>query len=957
MFANFLSEIGVKSELELKGIEVSALTPLGLQIITPQLLPAQTVGRLLYALFNKLCYLFDYLDYQIKVQEKTSTIGKEILQEYLILIFSTPFLWKDKNDLVFFWKDENVMKDFDYQNNTIYLLFADREKLTVWSSHFLALKEILKKLGWADIRFTIQQKKNGNSLSPITVKSKNLSPLAPKPNNNRYIFSLPEEWKKRKLFELGVHTKFSTLDGVSSPADYVKNAKEKNYAALAITDHYNVQSFPEFSQNQTSELQIIYGCELEMLENDLPPYLFNHNSKLNRELCLKKITDLTYCVFDLETTGFFSEYNEIIELGYVIWKNGEIQQGKEYLIRPEREIAPEVLANWYTDIDPQELKKSPKIGEILPHLEKDWENCILVAHNARKFDYGFLNKAWKRYFGKDLPYPVIDTLPLSWILLPERKSYSLERLSRLSTKDKIKQSHRALDDSKLLVELLGKLIDSLQEKKIEQWGEIKKLINPNYFPNRGSKIKVLARNQTGLRNLYRLITLSHTKRLFRKPCVFRSDVEECREGLLVGTAGGQEGEIFWLFSSFCSFEQRKKKMRFYDYIEVNSPQTFRYLWQNGQIREEQLKNMTKQIIRLAAQLNIPFVASHNVHYCQSKEKILKEIIVANEGMGGSRHYLFNQATLEGKEDRFADLPTQHLLTVEEMLNNWTFLSDKELIEKILFQYPQQIADQIGQVIIHQPPLNYSATSNVKNEEKDLIAAYTQRANELFGSEWPDFVQERIAREWKIIHGRYVFIYWLAYKVVQKTHADGYLVGSRGSIGSSFIAYLCGITDLNPLPFYKFCYSCRYTELYQSPSRIYSCYDYRGEEKCPRCVNLLTMEGHNLPFETFFGWEGEKSPDIDLNFSGEYQKNAHNYVRQLLGEDSVYRIGTINTLSQQTAEIFWKEHLKLRSQLNPNFSEEKWNAEWANKRRIQNLQQQLIRLRQEKIQLEKSLKLN
>ncbi|CAG8797752.1 10193_t:CDS:2, partial [Racocetra fulgida] len=195
--------------------------------------------------------------------------------------------------------------------------------------------------------------------------------------------------------------------------------------------------------------------------------------------------------------------------------------------------------------------------------------------------------------------------------------------------------------------------------------------------------------------------------------------------------------------------------------------------------------------------------------------------------------------------------------------------------------------------IKQPPLNYSATENVRGEENDLITAYTQRANELFGEIWPEF-----------------------------THADGYLVGSRGSIGSSFIAYLCGITDLNPLPFYKFCPACRYTELYQAPDRIFSCYDYQKQENCPHCTNLLTMEGHNLPFETFFGWEGEKSPDIDLNFSGDYQKSAHNYVRQLLGEDTVYRIGTINTLSQQTAEIFFQEHLQLRKKFNPNFSEEK-----------------------------------
>ncbi|CAJ0824608.1 6720_t:CDS:2 [Entrophospora sp. SA101] len=360
-------------------------------------------------------------------------------------------------------------------------------------------------------------------------------------------------------------------------------------------------------------------------------------------------------------------------------------------------------------------------------------------------------------------------------------SISLEKLSHVPGRGKIVQTHRALDDR-----------------------EVKGLIKEGFFPNRGYKVKVLAASQEGLHNLYRLITLSHTERLFKKPSVFRSDLVKYRQGLLIGAAGGREGETFSLFSSF-NFEKRKQeKLRFYDYIEVNSPATFRYLWLNGQIGEAELKNMTKKIIVAAEELKIPAVASHHVYYCENKERLLKEIIVANEGMNGSRHYLYNQATLSDKED------------------------------------PNKV---VG-VSVKQPPLNYSATKSSGT-----------------------------------------------YKVVQKTHQDGSLVGSRGSIGSSFIAYLCGITDLNPLPFYKFCQKCRYVERYETQDRVYSGYDYREKEKCPTCSSLLTME------------EGEKTPDIDLNFSGEYQKIAHNYVRQLLGEDSVYRIGTINTLSQQTAEIF------------------------------------------------------
>ena len=265
-------------------------------------------------------------------------------------------------------------------------------------------------------------------------------------------------------------------------------------------------------------------------------------------------------------------------------------------------------------------------------------------------------------------------------------------------------------------------------------------------------------NQVGLHNLYRLVTLSHTKRLFKKPCIFRSDLTKFRSGLLIGAAGGREGELFSLFSSFNSEAKKKEKMGFYDYIEIDSPTNFRYLWLNGQIREIELKEMLKKIIHRAEGLNILVIASHNVHYCQKKEKILKEIIVANEGMNGVRHPLYDKATLDGKEDRFACLPAQHLLNLEEIIENWIFLNNKELIDKLIFRFPQKIVEKVGEVKIQQPPLNYSATESVKREENDLIDAYTQQANQLFGQQWPNFVRERIEKEWQIIKGRYVFIY-------------------------------------------------------------------------------------------------------------------------------------------------------------------------------------------------------
>lgn len=953
MSSEFLKQLELEKNNEFKEILFNFPTFNRLEIITTYSLKARTINELLYLIFNKFNYLFDFLDYQVMIKEPTS-IDKNELEEYFLFIFSTPFLWNDKKDLVFFCSQRKSLENFDLRRDIVYLRPSESAGLDEWKQKLISLRKILGKLGLPNIRFAWQQEKkekdvvnNGNKKEVLSKKNTiNLASGSLASAGRKLL----QEWKDRKIFELGIHTKFSTLDGISSPTDYVNNARQKNYAALAVTDHYNVQAFPEFSDHQKKDLKIIYGCEMEMLEDELPPYIFNHSEQILKE----DLNNFTYCVFDLETTGFFSEYNEIIEIGYTIYRQGEVIKEGEHLICPEKEVSPELLKAWYTSIDPEELKKAPKIKEILPTLIKDWEGCILVAHNAGKFDYGFLGKVWKDNLDKELPYPFIDTLALSWTVLPERKSYSLEKLSNFWGRAKITQTHRALDDTKLLTDLLEKLLKILKENSINSWGEVRGMIKENFFPNRGYKVKVLATSQQGLNNLYRLITLSHTERLFKKPSILRSDLEKFRQGLLIGGSGSREGEIFSLFSSFNSDEIRRKKMKFYDYIELNNPQAFRNLWLNGQIREQEIKEMASEIINLSEELKIPFIASNHVYYCEDKEKLLKEIIVANEGMNGIRHYLYSQATLENKEDRFAYLPSQHLLTLKEAIDNWVFLNDKNLIEKIIFKYPQMLVNRVEEVKIKQPPLNYSTTKSSKNEEKDLIEAYTKKANEIFGKDWPDFVKERLEKEWQIIKGRYVFIYWLAYKVVSKTCEDKEIVGSRGSIGSSFVAFLCGVTDLNPLPFYYFCPSCHYAKLYQTNDRVYSSYDYQGEEKCPNCSNLLTMEGHNLPFETFFGWEGEKTPDIDLNFSGEYQKVAHNYVRQLLGEDSVYRIGTINTLSQQTAEIFWREHSKLRKKLNPNFNEENWFREWTNSEKVKELEGKLFRARQEKNKLEVEL---
>jgi DNA polymerase-3 subunit alpha (Gram-positive type) len=873
------------------------------------------------------------LDYRVKFSNLPK-IEKSLLHDYLIFLYFNPFLWKDKElgNIINQWKlNENIT----LRQGILYLPKIEKKELNALRSDILILKRALNMLGLEKLSLVSSQIKKNHSISKqISSSSKDKKATdiknLPKKDNDLNDQFLPtsnekkskvlnqeiiENWKEKRLIELGIHTRFSTLNGVSSPNEYIKTALEKEYSVLGITDHYNVQSFSEFWQFRNPKLKLIYGCEMEMLEDKLPPYIFNHNSK-SKEFLSKTIEDLTYCIFDLETTGFFSEYNEIIEIGYVIWKEGEILKEKNYLVCPEKEISPEVFRAWYTDIDPKKLKQEKKIKQILPEIRQDWKNCVLVAHNARNFDFAFVNKVWKKTFKEELPYLVIDTLPLTWILLPERKSYSLEKLSQAAGKGKIQQTHRALDDSKLLTDLFVKLLKILLEKEIKQWKEVESLINHEYFPNRGRRVKVLAKNQAGLNNLYQLITLSHTDNLFKMPCVFRSDLEKYRPNLLIGAAGNREGEIFSLFSNFNSELEKQKTLKFYDYVEVNSPSSFRHLWLNGKIEEKELKQMILNIIQTAQNLNVPVVANHDVHYCQPEQKIIKQILVANEGMNGSKHPLYNEATLDGKEDRFANLPEQHLRSKTEIIEDWKFLKDANLMEKIIFTDPQTIADKTQEIVIFDGKIQYPDFSE---NEKKLTQVYQRKAHEIFGDELPHLVQERIDKEWKIIRENYLSIYWLAYQIVQKTHQDKFIVGSRGSVGSSFLAYLLDITDLNPLPIYYFCPNCKYFEPYQTEKKVFSCYDIISLVNCPQCQNKLILEGHNLPFETFFGWKGEKIPDIDLNFSGEYQKTVHEYVRNLLGEKCVYRIGTINKLSQQTAEIFWREYKKLKKALNPKFN--------------------------------------
>ncbi|HXN54456.1 MAG TPA: hypothetical protein VN854_00610, partial [Mycoplasmatales bacterium] len=457
------------------------------------------------------------------------------------------------------------------------------------------------------------------------------------------------------------------------------------------------------------------------------------------------------------------------------------------------------------------------------------------------------------------------------------------------------------------------------------------LLNKKTY-RRGTKVVVIAKNQDGLNNLYKLVKIAHVDNYIRFPILFKSDINKYRKDLIIGASADSDSEIFTIFSTFNSNSEKNEKMKFYDYIEVRPVNCFSHLIPFS-ISENDLKEIIKSIIKYSEGLKIKVIAASNVHYCNKYQKKIKDIIISNPAVSGYKHYLYKYAIKENLNllDNFESIPNQHLKSMKEIIDSWLFLNDVELIEKIVVKNQREITSEIEQIKI----LTFVNYPDYENSEKQIMDYCLIRLEFVFGTEIPWFAIQRLQNEWRIIKKKYISVYWLSWKVVSEAHNSGNIVGSRGSVGCSFIAYLLNITDINPLPLYSICKACKNWNLIENSERA-SCYDFKQVQLCEKCNEYKVFyEGHSLPFETFVGWKGEKIPDIDLNFSGEYQKKAHNYIRDLLGKDNVYRIGTVNKLSSQTAENFWEEHLKLRKKINPNFNLSIWCENFSKNNELKN----------------------
>ncbi|WP_159721919.1 PolC-type DNA polymerase III [Enterococcus sp. CSURQ0835] len=681
---------------------------------------------------------------------------------------------------------------------------------------------------------------------------------------------------KEKRVELHLHTNMSTMDATNSAADLVTQAGKWGHKAIAITDHGGAQSFPEaHAAGKKAGVKIIYGVEANVVDDGVPiAYNDQHVS----------LTDATYVVFDVETTGLSAVYDTIIELAAVKMHKGNVIETFEEFIDPGHPLS-ETTIN-LTGITDEMVRGSKSEEEVLKLFHAFSEDTILVAHNAT-FDMGFLNTSYARHDMPEAINPVIDTLELARYLYPQFKRFGLGVLTKKFGVG-LEQHHRAVYDAEATGHLAWIFVkEAMENHEMFFHDQLNDHVGEgdSYKRARPFHATILAKNQAGLKDLFKLISASNIEYFERVPRVPRSLLKKLRENLLVGSACSQ-GEIFEAMMQKGA-EEAKNKAAFYDYIEVMPKAVYAPLLEQELVKSEaDLEDILNHLIRIGHELDKPVVATGDVHYLNEQDAIYRKILV--NSMGGAnplnRH----------------SLPDVHFRTTDEMLAAFDFLP-ADVAKEIVIDAPNQLADSCEEVI---PVKDKLYTPKIPGSEEEIKALSYTRAKELYGDPLPEIIEKRLEKELTSIIGNgFSVIYLIAQKLVHKSNADGYLVGSRGSVGSSFVATMTGITEVNPLPPHYYCPECQYSEFFEDGS--YGSGFDMPEKKCPKCGARLNKDGHDIPFETFLGFHGDKVPDIDLNFSGDYQPEAHNYTKVLFGEDYVYRAGTIGTVADKTAYGFVK----------------------------------------------------
>ena len=684
---------------------------------------------------------------------------------------------------------------------------------------------------------------------------------------------------EEKRVELHMHTKMSQMDGMTSATDLIKRAMKWGMKSIAITDHGVVQAFPEAHKLlgfDNHDIKIIYGVEAYLAPDTVSPVSFSKGQSI----------DTTYCVLDLETTGFSFRTEKITEVGIMKVKNGEVIDEFSCFVNPEKPIPQRVVE--VTNITDEMVKDAETIDKVMPKIIEFVGDSVLVAHNA-DFDIGFL-KYNANQLGLSLENTYLDTLRLAKDLFPDYKKYKLGKIAE-NLGIKVEVAHRALDDVDTTVKVLNVMLNMLKEKGVETLDDITKKIAgeadfrklPTYHAI------ILATNYVGLKNLYKLVSISHLDYFYKKPRILKSIYKKYSEGLILGSAC-EAGELYQAIEMGKTDEEIEDIAKDYDYLEIQPLGNNDFLIRNGTVADKEgLRNINRKIVEIGERLNKLVVATCDVHFMDPSDEIYRRMLQAGQGYDDA--------------DEQAPL---YLRTTEEMLDEFEYLGKEKAYEVVVTNTNKvsEMCEWISPISPEKCPPHIPGCETTIKE-----IAYS-KAHELYGDPLPDLVKERLDKELNsIITNGFSVMYIIAQKLVWKSNEDGYIVGSRGSVGSSFVANMTGITEVNSLPAHYRCPNCKYSD--------FTDYGYENgfdlpDKDCPKCGTKLVKDGMDIPFETFLGFNGDKEPDIDLNFSGEYQAKAHRYTEVIFGKGTTFKAGTVGTVADKTAFGYVKKYYEERN---------------------------------------------
>lgn len=687
-----------------------------------------------------------------------------------------------------------------------------------------------------------------------------------------------------KRVELHMHTQMSQMDAMSSATDLIKRAKSWGMKSIAITDHGVVQSYPEAHKllgRDNPDMKVIYGVEA-YLAPDKKPSVTNIKGQ---------DIDTIYCVLDLETTGFSPITEKITEIGIMKIQNGKVVDEFSCFVNPQKPIPARVIE--VTNITDDMVKHAETIEQVFPKMLEFIKDSVLVAHNA-DFDIGFL-KHQAKVLGYEFDYTYLDTLSLAKELFSDFKTYKLGRIAK-NLNIKVEVAHRALDDVDTTVKIFNIMLEKLKERGAETLEDIEIYASDEISKKEEyKKLKtyhaiILAKNYIGLKNLYKLVSLSHLDYFYKKPRILKSIYKKYSEGLIIGSACS-EGELYQAILLGKSDNQIESIAKDYDYLEIQPLDNNDYLIRNEQVpSKDYLKDINRKIVALGEKLNKPVVATGDVHFLDPEDEIYRRILEAGQGFKDAD----NQAPL-------------YLKTTDEMLREFSYLGMEKAYEVVVTN-TNIISDMCEQISPISPEKCPPHIEGCEQTIKDIAFG---KAYELYGEPLPEIVQKRLDKELdSIIKNGFSVMYIIAQKLVWKSNEDGYLVGSRGSVGSSVVAYMTGITEVNALPPHYRCPKCKYSDFLDKGIKIG--FDL-PDASCPVCGENLAKDGIDIPFETFLGFNGDKEPDIDLNFSGEYQAKAHKYTEVIFGKGTTFKAGTIGTIADKTAFGYVRKYYEEKNQ--------------------------------------------